>query len=197
MFKIIEPHRQCYYKARLDLFVGLMRLQQRFFLSSHEQSQATFILAEEEEGEVYGGAILYRKNTQELHPQIKRTILTFCPFEEIIWECTLFLQSERLSYVRDRDFFMKIFYRNLLQKLIEVCRERGVSFLCLTLSPIEYRRIRKENFWPWIVELTPPESLDSLFHGILSLHINEGRSRERTQKICPIKFSPQTLKVGV
>jgi len=197
MFKIIEPHRQCYYKARLDLFVELMRLQQRFFLSSHEQSQATFILAEEEEGEVYGGAILYRKSTKELHPQIKNTILTFCPYEEQIWECTLFLQTERLSYVRDRGAFMKMFYRNLLEKLIEVCREPGIYFLCLTLNPIEYHRMRKESLWPWIVELTPQESLDSLFHGILSLQINEGRSRERRQKICPIKFSPQTQKVGV
>ncbi|OJW51126.1 MAG: hypothetical protein BGO67_12415 [Alphaproteobacteria bacterium 41-28] len=197
MFKIIEPHRQCYYKARLDLFVKLMRLQQRFFLSSREQSQATFILAEEEEGEVYGGAILYRKSPHDLHLQIKKTILTFCPYEEEIWECTLFLQSERLSYVRDRDFFMKVFYRNLLEKLIEVGREHGVYFLCLTLSPVESHRIRKASFWPWIVELTPQESLDNLFHGILSLQINEGSSRERTQKICPTNFSPQTRKGGL
>ena len=178
MFKIIEPHRQCYYRTRLDLFVGLMKFQQRFFLSREEQSQATFILAEDEEEDVYGGAILYWKSTQELHPQIRRTILTFCPYEEKILECTFFLKSERLSHIREREFFMKMFYRNLLEKLIEVGREHGVYFLCLTLNPIESFRMRKESFWPWIVELTPPESLDGLFYGILSLRADEKEETE-------------------
>lgn len=178
MFKIIEPPRQCYYKGRLDLFIALMKLQQRFCLSSEEQSQATFILAEEEEGEVYGGAIFYNKSPQDLHPQIKKRLLRLCPAEETMWEATLFLRSERLSYVRERSSFMQIFYRNLLEKLSEVGRERGASFLCLTLSPIEYFRIRKRSFWPWVVEINPQDSLDGLFHGILSLKINKPEETE-------------------
>lgn len=188
MFKIIEPHRQCYYKARLDLFTGLMRLQQSFCLSPEEQSQATFILAEEGEGEVYGGAMLYRKSLQDLHPRIRKTILTLGSPEEKIWEGTLFLKSERLAYVRDRGFFMQTFYRNLLDKLIEVGRERGAYFLCLTLSPVEYFRIRKRSFWPWMIEVNSQDSLDGLFHGILSLTTNK---REETGPSHPLIFPLQ------
>lgn len=33
------------------------------------------------------------------------------------------------------------------------------------------------SFWPYVVEIKPHESLDGLFHGVLSLTENQPRSR--------------------
>lgn len=168
MFKIIEPQRQCYYRSHIDLFMGLMQLQQSLYFSPEEKSQATFIIAEEEEGEIYGGAFLHRKRVKDLHLKIRSLLSTFIPDEKWVWECTFFLEPYGLSSAADRPQFMEVFYRDLLEKLREFGSKKNSGFLCLTLNPIECLRIKKKIFWPWILEISPQESLDKLFHGIIS-----------------------------
>jgi len=62
-----------------------------------------------------------------------------------------------------------VFYKELLERFIEFGQQVNTTFLCLTLCPYEYQRIRDKGFWPCILEIKPEDSPDGLFHGILSL----------------------------
>jgi hypothetical protein len=47
MFKLIEPKNYPYYRARIDLLIGLMQLTQNISLTYEEQARSTFIVGEE------------------------------------------------------------------------------------------------------------------------------------------------------
>ncbi|MBY0272080.1 MAG: hypothetical protein K2X02_01505 [Alphaproteobacteria bacterium] len=77
MFRIIEPKDYTYYRARIDLFIGLMKLKQDLPLSHEEQAYSTFIINEGENGIIYGGAILFKQPINTLPTQL-RTFLSTC-----------------------------------------------------------------------------------------------------------------------
>jgi len=179
MLRVIEPKDQCYYRSRIDVFMGLLNSQDSFHLPPEELSKATFIIAEKEEGEVFGGAILYKKYISELQDEIQNTLLTCTPHKTEVWACTPFICIEHHALAFDRDSFIKIFYRELLEKFLEFGNKEEAPFLCLTLHKDEYRRTKKKGDWPYVLEIKLEESVDELFHGILPLNGGEPKgSRE-------------------
>lgn len=171
MLKTIEPTQQCYYKGRIDLLMGLMRLYQDIPLSYEEQTQATFIVGEDEESGIYGGSILHKKNVTELQSQLKGIVSTLTPHMEEVWVGTLsfFIEDKRASFNTNGSDYHQKFYKELLEKFMEFGRQEGIGYLCLTLNPFEHLRTKNRGFWPYILEVKPQDSLDGLFHGILPL----------------------------
>ncbi len=171
MLKIIEPTQQCYYKGRIDLLMGLMRLYQDIPLSYEEQTQATFIVGEDEESGIYGGSILHKKRVTELQSQLKGIVSTLTPQMEEVWVGTLsfFIEDKRAPFNASGGSCHQKFYKNLLEKFMEFGHQEGISYLCLTLNPFEHLRTKNRGFWPYILEVKPQDSLDGLFHGILPL----------------------------
>lgn len=171
MLKIIEPKHQCYYKSRVDLLMGLMRLYQDIPITTEEQARATFIVGEDENSGIYGGAILHQKSVNDLQSQLKGIVSTLSPEIEDVWVGTLaFLVEDKKMSLNSGSFTPpQKFYKNLLEKFIEFGETEGVRFLCLTLNPFEHLRTKNRGFWPYILEVKPQDSLDGLFHGILPL----------------------------
>lgn len=171
MLKIIEPTQQCYYKARIDLLMGLMRLYQDIPLSYEEQTRATFIVGEDEECGIYGGSILHKKNVTDLQSQLKGVVSTLTPQMEEVWVGTLsfFIEDKKEPFNVHGGGCHQKFYKNLLEKFMEFGNKEGIGYLCLTLNPFEHLRTKNRGFWPYILEVKPQDSLDGLFHGILPL----------------------------
>jgi len=169
MFRIIEPKDYSYYRARIDLFIGLIRLKQDLPLSCEEQAYSTFIIGEGENGIVYGGAVLYKQSISTLPTQL-RTFLSTCVLNmEDVWVCTLALCFESTSGSKGKLNFSQVFYSRLLQKLNEFGKKKSISFLCLTLNPFERLRIKDKKVWSCILEVDPKKNLNSFFYGILPL----------------------------
>ncbi len=171
MLKIIGPKEHCYYRSRIDLVMGMMQFSQNISLSSEEQDVSPFIIGEDENCDVYGGAVLYKKSVATLHDHLKGVISAIIPQKEEVWggSLSLFIDDKMPSLgMADSDFYHE-FYKNLLEEFISFGEKEGVRFLCLTLDPLEYLRTKKKGLWPYILEVTPQHSLDGLFHGILSL----------------------------
>src|SRR5438876_2012413 len=111
MFKLIEPNRHCYNRSRIGLFMGLMKLQQNFLFSDKEQSEATFIIAEEDEGNVYGGALLHKKQVRDLARQVQETLLIFIPHKTKVWTCIPFICLEHNALSSSSNKFIQTFYK--------------------------------------------------------------------------------------
>lgn len=184
MFKNISPSYQRYYKGRIDLFMGLMGLYQDVSLVSEEQRQATFIIGEDGNNGLYGGAVLHKYSVSDLQGQLQAVISTFDPEREEIWMGTLscFIEDKVLS-LDDKMAAYKAFYRELFEKFMEFGEEEKVRYLCLTLNPFEHRRTKNKGLWPYILEIQPQESLDGLFHGILSLSARKAKGYGSTHSI--------------
>lgn len=102
MFRVIEQKDYNYYRARIDLFLGHIKLKQALSLSREEQAYSTFIINEGENSIIYGRAVLYKQPINTLPVQLK-TFLSTCVFNmEDVWFCTLALCFE--SWFRDEGF---------------------------------------------------------------------------------------------
>jgi|GEM_PF-2448670 len=172
MFRIIEPKDYSYYRARIDLFIGLIKLNQNLPLSCEEQACSTFIIGEGEDGIVHGGAILHKQPINTLPTQL-RTFLSTCVLNmEDVWVCTLglCLENTKCTFLnKDELNFSHVFYSRLLKKLNEFGKKKNISFLCLKLNSFEHLRIKDKAAWSCILEIGPKKSLESLFYGILPL----------------------------
>lgn len=196
MFRIIEPKDHSYYRARIDLFIGLIKLNQNLSLSCEEQACSTFILGEGEDGIVHGGAILQKQPINTL-PTRLRTFLSTCVLNmEDVWVCTLALCLENpkcASLNKNELNFTQVFYSRLLKKLNEFGKKKNVSFLCLTLSSFERLKIKDKEAWPCILEIDPKKSLEGIFYGILPLDQQKYKItswKQREQKSSFKLYSP-------
>ena len=185
MFKVIEPQKYCYYRGRVDLFVELMRFQQPISLSPEELELSTFIVAPREDGHIYGGAILQQQHVSELHSQIENVISTVIPNRDHVWTATFSLCEHQVIGEGES----RVFYRDLLQQLTEFGNEKNNGFLCLSLTPEEYMRTKQQGRWPYVLEISPQETADDLFYGILSLSGNRGKNQTSPNKL----FVPRPL----
>lgn len=186
MLKIISPQEQHYYQARIDLLVGMMRCAQPFRLSSEEQKISTFIIGEAtcqdanflSEGDVYGGALLYERSIKDLPSSFQALILR----KESVWGgiVSLFINPKKPSLEENGLDGCQLFYKELLEKLGEFGRNSKIDFLYLILSPSEYQYTKQKGLWPYTLEISPENSIDGLFHGIL--HFSDREIKTSSQK---------------
>lgn len=172
MLTLIEPKDHCFSKSRIDIFTELMKKYYHIDLSISVQNNSTFIIAEDQESGVYGGAQLHEKRVRSLPDKIRERIECFLPQDEMVWNCTVFLHLENedtLSSIDDFEPFCWTFYRKLYDKLVEFGAKMGTGFLCMTLDPGEYLCTEDMGLWPYVLEVKTQESSDRLYHGILSL----------------------------
>jgi len=174
MFKIIEPQDYCYYRGRVDLFIELMQSRHSLPLSCEEKKLSTFIVGQSDDGHVYGGAILQHQHVSELPDSIEPVISAVIPNQEYVWAAT-FSCCENQG---DTSFF----YRDLLKQFTAFGKEKNSRFLCLSLSPEEYLRTKKQEGWPYVLEVAPQDTAEGIFHGILSLSGTTGTKRDTSTR---------------
>lgn len=201
MFRIIEPKDYSYYRARIDLFLGLIKPKQDLPLSREEQAHSTFIINEGENGIIYGGAILYKQPINTLPVQLRTFLSTCFHNREDVWVCPLALCFESTndsSINKDKLNFSQAFYSDLLQKLNEFGKKKSIGFLCLTLSSFERLRIGDKKVLSCIVEVGPKKNLNRFFYGILPLSHQKHKVTTKIQRKekCVITQRISSYRVG-
>ncbi|HUX79484.1 MAG TPA: hypothetical protein VMW10_07075 [Alphaproteobacteria bacterium] len=172
MFKIIEPNYHCFYKSLIDRFMDLTRSCSSLGLSQKDQNAATFILNDDRETGVYGGALLLKKKLNDFPPELVKTLADFISPQESMWRCIISLSVEKESPLYDTDeimHFYQIFYRKLYNRLVGFGKKEETGFLCVSLDSGEYLCMEGLIVWPYVFEIKPQDSSDGLFHGILPL----------------------------
>ncbi len=170
MVKTIEPPHHHFHQSKIESFLNLMKVYQNVLLSDEEKKNAVFIIAQNAQEGVYGGAVLYKKNLYTLHEKIRKVLLTFLPQQEEVWTATTGYYGAKTEITPLKgiaDLNLK-FYSILFEKFKEIGSKKNINFLCLTLTSQEYIKTKNKGFWPYIMEVSPESSHD-LFQGMVTL----------------------------
>ena len=171
MFKIIEPKYHCFYNGLIDRFMDLTKCSS-LGLSQQDQNGATFVLTEDRDSGVYGGALLLKKELNDFPPELVKTLSDFVSPQESMWKCTISLSFEKESLLYETNeimHFCQIFYRKLYNRLVGFGKKEETGFLCVSLDSGEYLCTEGLILWPYVFEIKPQDSSDGLFYGILPL----------------------------
>jgi hypothetical protein len=168
LFKIVCPTHHCFYKTRIDLFLEFVSASvPSLHLKRDFLPQAIFFLAEQEPGDVYGGAILYPVTPQDLSGSLLSSSDT--------WQVVPCLLSDHkiITSAPDSQKAIKNFYKNLFGHIHAFAKERGIGFSCLALGSCEYDQLQAslpllDSRNPYKIDFLPRSSSQELCEGILS-----------------------------
>jgi hypothetical protein len=169
MFKVIEPRDLDLHKISIDPLLKSIQENAALRRSFPNYKNATFIIAKDVFSGIQGGAVLTKKKFKGLLRKGPENKNSFLPYQDESWMCTLSLYLDRLNLNVDFEPFYKSFYLSLYKELIVFGEKNKIKSMYVTLTPGEYFYTEAIGFWPYIIEVRPHESLDGLFHGILSL----------------------------
>ena len=171
MFKIIGPKEHSLHLARIEALLDLFKVYHNFELSLEERTKTTFMIAEDEKRGVYGGALLYPRKVGNLYDKIKNIVSTLHTQGRKVWVVNLCLcveEDEPLEALTRLELCQS-FYQNLLKRFMKFGRKKNAKFFILSLHPTASFKEKTYGRWAYLLEIHPKESLDGLFHGILSL----------------------------
>ncbi|OJW55223.1 MAG: hypothetical protein BGO67_00510 [Alphaproteobacteria bacterium 41-28] len=172
MFEFIEPEEQRLYKDRIIPFLKKLAENPTIYEVLVELDQATFLLANDKSNSIQGGALLFNQSTEMLHPRIQEHVRTLYPWMREVWTGMISLQIHQDVTGRDFEKLCKLVCCALMADLIAFGIKETTPFLCVAMTPLEYRSIEMfsinmHNLWDYAVEVKPES--DGLFHGILTL----------------------------
>ena len=182
MLKIIEPKDHCLHKSRIEALLDLFKLYHNFELTLEEKARTTFIIAEDESHDVYGGALLYKRKLGDLHDKIGKIVSTLHASGRKIWVANLCLsldQSEPFSTLDELEL-CQAFYQNLLKRFMKFGRKKNAKFFILSLHPMASFKEKLYGRWTYLLEIYHKDATDGLFHGILGLNSDRRRVRKLT-----------------
>lgn len=172
MFITIQPQDHQQNLDKISAFLALVKRYPSISLSEEEKGQATYIIAHDAARGVYGGAVLVQKRSHLFPRKRHSNVVNFSAFKAKGWTCELFLHMENddpLFQNDDFESFCQEFYTDLYAQLDKFGLENGTEFIYTTLDPSEHLCTEMMGAWPYVMELKPQDSLDGLFHGVLSL----------------------------
>jgi hypothetical protein len=171
MLTIIEPKEHHLHQSKIDSLLSLLKIYQGFTPSSEKTENATFIVGEDKKQGVYGGAIVYSQNVRTLYHKLATPLLEFFPEKEQIW-CVRFCfcadQDDRVLILETLEL-CEDFYVDLYKILVKLGQKKRTPFFALTLPHKEYRNTVTYGDWSYFLEVSPSDSSDYRFHGLLAL----------------------------
>lgn len=176
MFNVIEPQEHHLYASTINLFLQELHDADLLDAVSLEQDQdltnATYILLEEELKGLQGGALLLKQPFQDVVPTVRTYLENLCPqytHQCEIWTGKIAFQISKDISGGDYEKISKLLYRTLYNDLVAFSVKENTPFLCLTLPLVEHLSINMLGLWDFMFEVSPGESNDGFFHGLLSL----------------------------
>lgn len=172
MIKIIEPKHHRFYETSIELFLELVKREQEKknrapLFTPEELAHSTFIIVEDKDWGISGGAILCQRPIQTLQPSIKNIMSTFLPYQQQMWVGSLYFDRE--AHHENDHLLNPLFYYDFFESLVIFGVKKGVSALYLMLSPQECFHTKSKGLWPYLFALPSQNSFDGLFHGVLPL----------------------------
>src|SRR3990167_11402405 len=167
MFKVVQPKNYHSNQDSIHLFHKAIENNQGLAPLLQEAHDATYLLENNEPHGYVGGALILKR---KLSPFLRTMGNSKIPFPEEtseVWVCSVGLHIQNPTF--DFEAHGKAFYKRLYQELLNFGALHTVNFLYLLLDPGEYLCTEALGFWPYVIEIRPQDSLDGLFHGLLSL----------------------------
>ena len=132
MLKIITPKKQKLHKSTIGAFLNLLSVYQNFVLSPERRKNATFIIAEDSQHGIYGGAVLFPQHIfdrgDEFHFQAYGDV--YPQFQELWSARVCFCLEVNLSSVGFRELELwKTFYEEIYEAIYAVGRSKGIKFI--------------------------------------------------------------------
>ncbi|MBA3814874.1 MAG: hypothetical protein H0X26_10440 [Alphaproteobacteria bacterium] len=187
MIKLIEPQSHHMHRAKIDSFLDLLQQHQNVRLSPELRDKSTFLIASAEalspsgskpEGEIYGGAVFYPQKISSsfdlsakdnLEETLGKLFSALQPHGQTYW-------IARIGLFRDHDLSIppmeKLerchkFYQQLYKAFLKFGKTKKVKALAFTLRSFATFDINTYKYWPGLVEVQLPGSLDGYFYGLL------------------------------
>ena len=155
--------------ARVQSLLKLLKKTQRLELSLEEKRLATFLIAESDKRDVYGGVVLLK---QRVRNRKKKSGSHYAFKGEKIWTCCSVLHLDKKDPIymngQQRAFFRE-FYGELYEMLSDFGHKMGTPFVWMTLAPEEGLCLEALGNFPFMVKIKPHDAVDGLFHGLLAI----------------------------
>lgn len=171
MLSIIEPKERHLYQSKIDSLLSLLKIYQKFSLPPEEKENATFVIAENEKFGVYGGAVVYLQNVKALYHKLATPLLEFLPKKEQIWcvrLCFCAGQDDRILILETFEL-CEDFYASLHKILKKLSQKKKTPYFALTLRTQDYQNSLTYGRWSYLLGVSPYDSSDYHFHGLLAL----------------------------
>lgn len=167
MFTTVLPQSHDLHRDSITLFEKLFDNNPNLNTPFQDKEKATYLIENNVLEGYVGGALLIKSKMSSLHRKMGYRDMALSCHKEEVWTCSISLQIQNATF--DFEALGKIFYQRLYKELVKFGTANDVSFLYLILDPGEYLCTEALGFWPYVVENRPQESMDGLFHGLLSL----------------------------
>lgn len=181
MLKFIKPKEQKSHKSSINAYLDLLTVYQNFNLSETRRKKSTFLIAEDKEHGVYGGALLYphvvrEANDGEVYDDYEHTFC--CAFEDFRPHISEFWMA-RICFCLEANFspsgleglnLCEKFYSELYKSLTSFGHSKEAEFLALSLCSFDTIDPPLHKKWPYLLPIWRSDDTSGLFHGILSLN---------------------------
>jgi|GEM_PF-3695228 len=159
-------------KPFTDILMHLIQAHQGTeFLSDNPQTD-TFIIAQNKEGSICGGAFLQSSKIEHLQAKVGNIFPRSAVDAKEVWTCIVCLAPEENEHLMTREYYdmAHSFYRKLYAMLLKFGEENNIGFLYLIMEKKQYLNTIKTGLWPYIAALNQPFGGSHGFScGILSL----------------------------
>ena len=175
MFQLIEPEEFTLYKERLAPLLTAIIDYPHLYDCFEDGEHTFFLLTQEEYKKIPGGVLLTRQTVEKVHPRLQDFLSIIYSPEDEVWTGTFLFQiHEKLATPKFQKFY-EVFYLALLAELFAFGVKAHTPGLCLTLTPVEYLSVKRQELWSFDLEVQPKDSHDGLFHGFWTLNGMEER----------------------
>ena len=178
MLKIISPKGQKVHQPTIEAFLDLLKVYQNFELSETRRKKATFLVAEDNEHGVYGGAVLYPQKVmgsdEEIHDDYEHSFCsafaTYHPEIEEFW-------IARICFCLEANFspdglkgmeLCEAFYQELHEAFKAFGQSNESDFIAFSLCTFDAMDPPFYKKWLYL-PIWRSNDRSGLLHGILSL----------------------------
>ena len=181
MLKIIRPEDYIFYEDRIETLLNLLSVGQHFDLPIEKHSKSHFIIAENEEKDVYGGAVIYPQKIPfpleliETDTHEERAIKLTSAFQvkgDDYWRARICLCLElgrSVAAILETQDMCHRFYKALYLAFKQFGEEQSTDYLAYTLWLPETYSMKTYEYWPYRLDVTIEDPDHDFNHGLLSL----------------------------
>lgn len=175
MFKIIGRRSHGAQKVSIDSLLDLFKVSQNFSLDPKVRAKATFIVAENDQYGIYGGAILFPHqnsypNFTSKDKELFVRIFSFLqPRRKKLWMARICLcvgqdpSSPSLELID----LCESFYDTLYQEIESFRNKKKAGFIAFTMRLADLYHTDALKKWAYLCEIKLKEISDGEFHGII------------------------------
>jgi len=204
MIQIIHPKGQHAHQQKIGALLDLFKIYHNFHLSSELKENATFMIAEDDQRGVYGGAVLYPQKNDYLNfkseykdeAYLEYIASAFQSRRKEIWTARICLcigQQNSSTPPLELIDLCESFYKNLYQELTIFKKKKRLGLIAFTLKLADVYETDAIQKWSVVYEIKLKEKSDGFLYGILDLPLRDRSTDNDTYKV--LDFSSKAGRI--